>query len=231
MITALKEGRLDAAILPVQYLDEFHNGEVSVLAATSYLNLVIVENGNSIYSLADLNGRSVLMPESTENSLENNMLSLMLSKANIHVNITYESDEEVTKKAHEGSFEIMALTPAQCAHVLLENDSYRSCFDLADQWFSLWRTQPPAGCLIIARNDVIEAKSSGLKSFLAGVKASVNFINDKHKKAVTLIAESGLGEDTAIMLKEIPHYMYTFLEGNSLSESLEQINILQTATP
>ncbi len=226
LISALKEGRLDAAILPVQYLDKLYDDDISILAATSYLNLVIVENGDTVYSLADLNGRTVIMQESTANSLENKMLNLLIAKADIQVDISYESDEQITEKTQESNFNIMVLTPYQCAKVLQDNDSYRSCFNLADQWYSLLGTQPPAGCLIAARNDVIEAKSSGLSSFLTGVKASINFINDKHKKAATMIAKSGLGEDTVAILKEIPHLMYTYLDGNSLTDSLEQLKQL-----
>jgi ABC-type nitrate/sulfonate/bicarbonate transport system substrate-binding protein len=227
LIAALKEGKLDAVLLPVQYLGEFHDNEISALAATSYLNLVVVENGDTVYSLADLNERTVIMPESIANSPESNMLNLLIAKANIHVNITYEDDEQIAEKAQEGNFEIMALTPYQCAQVLKKNDSYRSSFDLSGQWLSLLGTQPPLGCLIAARDDVIETKSSGLASFLSGVKASISFINDKHKKAVTLIVESGLGEDTATILKAIPHYMYTYLDGSSLTESMEQLKLLQ----
>lgn len=228
LIAALKGGGLDAAILPVQYLDELHDDKISVLAATSYLNLVVVETGDTVYSLADLDERTVILPESIANSLESKMLNLLVSKANIQVNITYESDEAITKRAQEGNFEIMILRPYQSAQVLCENDSFRSCFDLADQWYSLLGTQPPPGCLIAARNDAIDAKSSALSNFLAGVKASINFINEKHKKAATLIAQSGLGEDTVTIMKAIPHYMYTYLDGSSLNGSLEQFKILQT---
>jgi hypothetical protein len=156
------------------------------------------------------------------------MLNLLIAKANIHVNITYESDEAIAQRAQEGDFEIMILKPYKCAQVLLEDGNYRSCFDLSDQWLGLLGTQPPAGCLIIARNTAIDTKSTGLASFLAGVKASINFINDKHKKAATLIAESGLGEDTVTIMKAIPHCMYTYLDGNSLAGSLEQLRLLQT---
>jgi hypothetical protein len=179
----------------------------------------------------DLNERSVIMPESIAETLENRMLNLLISKTNIHVNITYESDEAITRRAQVANFEVMILKPYQGAQVLLENDSYRGCLDLADQWYSLLGTQPPLGCLIAARNAIIDAKSSGLANFLAGIKASISFINEKHKKAATLIAESGLGEDTAVILKEIPHYMYTYLDGKNLTDSLEQLKILQTTTP
>lgn len=228
LIAALKEGKLDAAILPAQYLDELPGDKISVLAATSYLNLVVVENGDTVYSLADLNERAVILQESIANSLECKMLNLLMAKANIHANITYESDEAVIKKAQEGSFEIMILQPYQSAQVLEENESYRSCFNLANQWYSLFGTQPPAGCLIIVRNDAIDAKSSGIASFLAGVKESINFMNDKHKKAAALIAQSGLGEDSVTIMKAIPHYMYAYLDGSSLTESLEQLKNLQT---
>jgi ABC-type nitrate/sulfonate/bicarbonate transport system substrate-binding protein len=226
LISALKEGRLDAAILPVQYLKEFTGNEISALAATSLLNLVVVENGSTVYTLTDLNGRSVIMSKSDADSMENQMLNLLLSKANIDVNISYESDEAIAKMARESTFELMILKPYECAQVLLENDSYRSCFNLINQWYSLLGTQPPAGCLIVARNEIVDAKASDLSTFLAGVKASISFINDKHKKAATLIAQSGLGEDTVTILKAIPHFMYNYLDGNSLTESLEQLKQL-----
>ncbi len=226
LINALKNGQLDASILPVQYLKELNGNEFSAVAGTSYLNLVVIENGNSVFSLADLNGRTSIMPESAKNSLEFQMLNLLISKANIDVTITYQNDEAIQKLAWESNFEIMILPPDQSAAVLMQNENYRSCFNLASQWYSLQGTQPPAGCLIVARNASIDAKSSNLAGFLASVKASVEFINSKHKKAASLITTSGLGDNSAYILKVVPHCAFAYIQGDSMADSLEQLKLL-----
>jgi len=231
LLNALNNGELDASVLPVQYLKELRGEDFSVIAVTSYLNLVVVENGRTVLSLNDLDGRNATMPQSLKDSLECQMLSLLLSRADIDVNILFQSDETVRNLAQEGGFDIMILPPDQCAAVLLENDAYRSCFNLSNQWLRLFSVQPPAGCVIIARNTSIQAKGQDLTGFLAGVKASIEFINSKHKKAANLITVSGLGDNSISIWKTIPHYAFAYLDGNGMTDCLEQLKLLPAMTP
>lgn len=226
LIDDLNNGTYDAALLPVGYLDALEGGIYSIVAVTSYLNLVAVENGYSVFSLSDLNGRTVIMPESVLDTLELSMLRELLSYMQVSVDMLFESDSAIQHMAYDNDFDILMLPADKCAAVLLQNENYRSCFNLASQWSNIHGTRPPAGYCIVARDESIKNKPAAISSLLTSVKASVNFVNSKHKKAAAYISASGTDADIKYIWKNIPYFMFEFLHGSDMTEPLEQLMIL-----
>ena len=229
MISRLKSGDLDAALLPARYLSQAQDGSCTVVAVTSFLNLVAVENGGTVYSIADLCQRQIVAPESLRGTLEWQMLNTLLSNAQVSVDVQFISDEAVEQKAQDGDFDIMLLPVNRCADVLLQNDYYRSCFDLADQWSVLTGTQAPAGGCLVVRNEVFSKKNEALSDVLSGFKASIGFLQSRHKKAATLVAASGFNTDYDNLWRTIPHCMFEYLDGDAMAESLAQLQKLNPA--
>ena len=222
LLAGLNSGELDAAILPVQYFSGLDTGKCSVVAITAYLNLTAVENGGTASTLSDLDGRTVILSESIKGLPEMRMLDLMISRAGIFVQYTYLDGAALLNAARRGDFDILILPPGECAAVLLQNNHYRSCFNLASQWPLLMGTQPPAGCMVVTSNATFDKKAPGIAAFLHGVEASTEFISGKHKKAATLIAASGLGGDYAYILKTIPRLMFHYADGEEMKEPIKQ---------
>ncbi|HML46589.1 MAG TPA: hypothetical protein PKE04_07550 [Clostridia bacterium] len=220
LVSALNRGALDAAILPVQCLDQLDPDEFVVMAVTSSLNLVAVGNGAAVYGLYDLNGRSVTMPESLRDSREMRMLNFLISKTDTDIHIVYQDDETIRQSVPESRDEILLLPPEQCADLLLRNPVYKSCFALASQWEALLGSPPPAGSCFVARKADAEKKASGMSDFLSGMKASIAFLNSKHKKAATLIAASGLNQDAVFVWKVLPYCAFRYLDGEEMAQSL-----------
>jgi hypothetical protein len=229
VIAALKDGTLDGALLPAQYLEEFNQDEYAVIAITSYMNLVAVENGGTVASIFDLKDHRIDIPSSIQNQPEMQMLNLLLTEANLTPDLVFESDESLWQRVQNADFDMMILPVERCASVLLYSDRYRVCFDLAKQWNTLVGSQPPAGGCIIMRNTVRKEKQDAINVFLAAVKASIGLIDAHRKKASLLIAADGLGDDSLYIWKTIPHCMFAYLDGESMNDPLEQLSML-TAT-
>ena len=79
---------------------------------------------------------------------------------------------------------------------------------------------PPAGSCFVARKADAEKKAAGMSDFLSGMKASIAFLNSKHKKAATLIAASGLNQDAVFVWKVLPYCAFRYLDGEEMAQSL-----------
>jgi hypothetical protein len=226
---ALKGGRMTARCCQRAVLEEFNQDEYAVIAITSYMNLVAVENGGTVASIFDLKDHRIDIPSSIQNQPEMRMLNLLLTEANLSPNLVFESAESLWQRVQNADFDMMILPVERCASVLLYSDRYRVCFDLAKQWNTLVGSQPPAGGCIIMRNTVRKEKQDAINVFLAAAKASIGLIDAHRKKASLLIAADGLGDDSLYIWKTIPHCMFAYLDGESMNDPLEQLSML-TAT-
>jgi ABC-type nitrate/sulfonate/bicarbonate transport system substrate-binding protein len=226
VLAALQAGTPDAALIPAQYLSSVDTKMYTAAAVTSYLNLVAVQNGGTAATIFDLNGRFVVMPSSLEGTSEYKMLRFLLNKTNAAPNIALESDEAIAKRAQTGDFEFMILPADESAAVLLENQGYRSCFNLASQWTSLLGETPPAGEALVIRNESITNHKAAAAALLADIKTGIDYANAKHQKAAQYIAVLGLGADAARILKTLPHCAFSYLEGNEMNASLQALEQL-----
>jgi ABC-type nitrate/sulfonate/bicarbonate transport system substrate-binding protein len=228
---SFNDGSLDAALLPAACVEALDENEYTVLAVTSYLNLVAVENGGTVISLEGLSGHTLAIPESVRNTPELIMLNALLLKAGISADFDFEPVETIRQIAQKGEFDILMLPVEQSAEVLLSDSAYRSCFNLANQWSLIMQMQPPAGSCFVVRNACIAEKREAVTGLLAMIKESVAFINTHHQKAVTLLAANGFQDDPAYIAKTISHCMFVFLEGSEMEDSIIQLSSLLRDAP
>ena len=219
---AFRKRTIDAALLPTRYLAAIQDEPNQVVALTSSLNLIAVENGGSASTMADLAGRTVLAPESLRLAPEMVMFSTLIAKSQASVQITFESDQAIQQRATDGSFNVLMLTVEQGASVLLMNDRYHSCFNLSKQWEDILGTQPPAGCCVVMRTALTAEKAAHMNGFLTDLEASLAFTNQKHAKASEVIIATGLGKDLALIRKMISHCVFSFHKGSKMAEALVQ---------
>ena len=218
----------DAALLPAQYLDSLEDGRYTAAAVVCFLNLVGVENGKTVYSAADLSGRRIVMPNTLMGTPEERMLDALLSSAGVPADINYADDEAVSRMAQDRDFDVMMLPADKYAEVFPQGGQLIHTFNLAHQW-SVLLGRPPAGFCLAVRNETMEQRPEDVSDMLSKIKAAVNFLNAKHKKAAVLASASGLGADIDYIRRTIPHCMFEYLDGDAGAEALEQLRSLLTA--
>ncbi|NLG37098.1 MAG: hypothetical protein GX549_03715 [Clostridiales bacterium] len=226
IITALKDGAIDGALLPARYVGELTEDEYTVIAVTAYMSLTAIENGGSITSIYDLDDKPIVIPDSVQSAPEMQMLSVLLSHAGISPDLTFEPEDTVWQRVQDGNFEIMILPAEQCAPVLAYSVKYRSCFKLASQWNALIGAQPPAGGCIIVRSACIEEKRDAIYDFLAALENSIRFLTTHRNKSATAIVLNGLGDDIDYIRGTISHCMFVYLDGEYMDESIRQLSML-----
>ncbi len=227
LLSSFKEASVDSCLIRAKDISKLNADEVHIGAVTSYLNLIAIENGKTISSLADLEAINILLPDTIDGTPELLMLEKLLLNLEIEPAFTFESETMLLERAKSGKFNIMLVPASLSAKVLKENSKYTSAFSLAKQWKRLLSSSPPAGSFFVVRNDYMETGSIRLKSALASIERAISFMASKRKKAAILIAANGFEEYSDYIRKTIPHCMFAFLEGRAMAEPMEQLALLK----
>ncbi len=226
LISDLIGDALDAALLPAEYMEELAGSRYTAAAVVCYMNLVAVENGTTMHSIADLDGRRIVLPGTLMGAPEERMLAALLSSAGISADIIYADDGTIQRMAQDRDFDVMVLPADKYAAVFPRGGEPVSRFDLADQWSLIMGSRPPAGCCLVVRDETMEQRPEDVSDMLSKIRAAVNFLRTSHKKAAILASANGFGADVDYIRRTIPHCRFEYLDGGAEAEALEQLQSL-----
>ena len=162
---ALIKGDLDMACVPANLAAVLYGktgGAVEVLAVNTLGVLYIVENGETVQSMADLKGQTIVA--AGKGSTPEYALRYLLTENGI------DPDKDVTidwKSEHSEC--VAALASGQASIALL-----------------------PQPFVTVARRDVVEANPGAVDSFLQDYAASVEWVNGNTAEAAALVGEYGI---------------------------------------
>lgn len=230
-------GDLDIACVPsnlaaVLYTKTEKN--ISLLGMNTLGVLYIVENGNTVSSLEDLRGKTILA--SGQGSTPEYVLDELLLGAGMtpgtDVTINYLSNHTDVVNALLAGEGSIALLPEPHVTIAETKDSHiRTALDLNETWERQEGTDLPMG-VIIGRKDYVEANEEAVKAFLSDYEASVKFVNENLEEAGKMMVAVGLFENEQMASKAIPNSHIVFEGGKEAQSDLEQFyNILLGVNP
>ena len=191
------QGNVDIAAVPANLASVLYNKEgvdVSVLAVNTLGVLYIVENGDSVQSVADLKGKTIYA--SGKGATPEYALNYMLTANGIDpekdVTIEYKSEHSECVAALAANEDAVAMLPQPFVTVAMtQNENIRVALDLTEEWEKASGDGDTKAALItgvvIARNDFIEAHPDAVETFLQQYEASVNYVNDNVADAAVLV--------------------------------------------
>lgn len=191
------QGNVDIAAVPANLASVLYNKEgvdVSVLAVNTLGVLYIVENGDSVQSVADLKGKTIYA--SGKGATPEYALNYMLTANGIDpekdVTIEYKSEHSECVAALAANEDAVAMLPQPFVTVAMtQNENIRVALDLTEEWEKSSADGDTKATLItgvvIARNDFIEAHPDAVETFLQQYEASVNYVNDNVAEAAVLV--------------------------------------------
>ena len=230
-------GDLEVACVPSNLAAVlYHKTEknISLLGINTLGVLYIVENGETINSIGDLAGKTILA--SGQGSTPEYVLNQVLNGAGLKpgedVEIKYLANHtEVINAllAREGT---IALLPEPHVTIAKAKESnLRIALDLNEAWESQEGTELPMG-VIIARKDYVQSHSEEIETFLKDYEASVKFVNDDLEEAAQMMVENGLFEKAELAISAIPNSHIVFKKGKDAQADLEQFyTVLQEVNP
>ena len=232
---ALLKGELDMACVPANLAAVLYNkteGEIEVLAVNTLGVLYIVENGESVQSLADLKGKTVVA--AGKGSTPEYALRYLLTENGIDpdndVTIDWKSEHSECVAALASGQASVALLPQPFVTVAQSKiEGLRMALDLTKEWDALDNGSSLITGVIVARREVVEANPAAVNEFLKEYAASVDYVNANTADAAALIGEYGI-VDATVAEKALPycqtHKMPIVVCTTGLSEEL-QLKVVQ----
>ena len=222
---ALIKGELDMACVPANLAAVLYNkteGEIEVLAVNTLGVLYIVENGESVHSMADLKGKTIVA--AGKGSTPEYALRYLLTENGIDpdndVTIDWKSEHSECVAALASGQASVALLPQPFVTVAQSKiEGLRMALDLNAEWDALDNGSGLITGVIVARREVVEENPAAVNEFLKEYAASVDWVNANTADAAALIGEYGI-VDAAVAEKALPYCNIVCLTGADLLEAL-----------
>ena len=222
---ALIKGELDMACVPANLAAVLYNkteGAVEVLAVNTLGVLYIVENGESVQSIADLKGQTIVA--AGKGSTPEYALRYLLSENGIDpdndVTIDWKSEHSECVAALASGQATIALLPQPFVTVAQSKiEGLRMALDLTKEWDALDNGSSLITGVIVARREVVEENPAAVNEFLKEYAASVDYVNANTADAAALIGEYGI-VDAAVAEKALPYCNIVCLTGEEMQQKL-----------
>lgn len=221
----LVKGDLDIACVPANLAATLYQqteGEVVTLGINTLGVLYIVENGNAVQSLADLEGKT--MVASGKDSTPEYALRYLLEENGVDpdtgVVIDWKNEHSECVSALASGAATIALLPQPFVTVAESKmPELRTALDLTEQWDALDNGSALITGVVVARRDVVEAHPQAVERFLEQYAASVDWVNANAADAAALIGEYGI-VDAAVAEKALPACNIVCITGSEMKEKL-----------
>ena len=205
----LINGELDIAALPTNAAAALYNktkGGVQILALNTKGVLYILENGESVQSVADLAGKTIYATGQSSNPeyVLNHILRSNGLEPGTDVTIEWRESDELSTLMASGEIELCMLPVPAATAVQVKNADVRVALDLTAEWDALSTgSELIMGC-IVARTAFIEENPEYVKAFLTDYAASVNSAMTE-EGAAALMAQYEIVGAEGIAKKALPY--------------------------
>ncbi len=228
----LISGDMDMAALPTNAISTLYNkteGKITVLGVNALGVLYILENGDRINSVADLEGKTILA--SGQGSTAEYVLNYILEQNGVSAEIFWASEHsEAATLALSGEYDIVMLPEPFVTTVTTKNGSFRVALDLTREWEALGGGELTMGGIAV-RNEFLEAHPDAVKAFVKEYANSVAFTNAQPADAAKLIAKYEIAAEE-IAKNAIPRCNIVWLHGENYKAKLENfLGVVYEANP
>ena len=233
----LMQGELDIACVPANLASVLYNrtdGGIVTLAVNTLGVLYIVENGNSVQSMADLAGRTIAA--SGKGSTPEYALRYLLSENGIDpdtgVTIDWKSEHSECVAALASGAATIAMLPQPFVTVAqTQLPDLRVALDLTEEWDALDNGSALLTGVVVARADFVAEHPAAVEQFLTSYAESVEWVNANTAEAAELIGGYDI-VDAAVAEKALPYCNIVCITGSEMKDMLSgYLQVLFDAAP
>ena len=223
VVGGLISGEIDIAAVPVNLaaiLFNKTNGEVLTAAVNTLGVIYIVENGDTVQSMADLAGKKIVA--SGQGSTPEYALNYLLEKNGLtgQVEVEYVSEhDEAVSALVAGKADLVMIPEPKVTAALSQLETARVAISLTEEWDKVSDTQMITGVLVVQKAFANEHPEI-LKAFLEEYKASVEFTNGNQQEASQLIEKYGIIPKAPVALKALPNCNIVYIDGSEMAASV-----------
>ncbi len=198
------KGNYDLAALPTNLAATLYqktNGDFQVIALNTLGVLYLMENGNTINSLADLDGKTVYY--FGQASTPQYILDYLFEKSNINVTLEAVTDQGLLANELASNSKAIAVLPEPAVSTAMtlakknNNTTLRVAMDLTEEWQKVSEnTSPVQGCLVARKAFLQEIGKEGLQALLTELSASATFVKTDASAPSVLAAQEIVGSQS-----------------------------------
>ena len=219
-------GSVDIAAVPTNLAATLYNktgGKIEVLAVNTLGVLYLIENGESVNLLADLEGKTVYLPGSGSNPeyVLRTLLELAGLTDKVTLDYTYATPDELTAALASGKASLGVLPEPKVTAAMTKNSSLRIAVDFSKEWKELTGTELVQGC-IIARKEFINEHPIAVERFLTAYEDSVKIVNTDPESAAAAVVSAGIAANEALVKNALPRCNITYLVGEEMKTALKE---------
>ena len=225
----LVQGEVDIAAVPANLASVLYNktnGGVQVLAVNTLGVLYIVEDGDTVHSIADLKGRTIYA--GGKGATPEYALNYILEKNGLvpgeDVTIEWKSEHAECLAALMAEDNAIAMLPQPFVTTAqTKSDKIQVRLDLTAEWNAIQKDSDAPSQLItgvvVARKAFIEENPEAVSAFMDSYAASVDFVNANIDEAAELVGKYEI-VPAAVAQKAIPACNITFIAGGEMKQAL-----------
>lgn len=235
----LSSGEVDIAAVPTNLAAALYNktsGQVQMLAVNTLGVLYIMENGDSIKSVADLKGKTIYSTGQGANP--EYVLRYVLEKngmdpdKDVTIEFRSENDELATLLA-TGEAKVALVPEPTVTSAKLNNADLNVVLDMTKEWDTATggASSLMMGCVAV-RTTFAKENPQAVADFLSEYEASINKAIADVEGTASLCEKFGIIPKAAVAKQAIPRCNITFVAGDEMKTKIQgYFDVLYAANP
>lgn len=238
IVPGLIKGELDMAAIPANLAAALYQktkGGIQVMAVNTLGVLYVVEKGDTVHSMADLAGRTIL--STGKGTTPEYLLRYLLEKNGLDpdkdVKIQYCSEAtEVTAQMAAAQKDAIAVLPQPYATAAgMKDPSLRVALDLTAEWDKVSDSQLVTGVTVV-RTQYAQEHPDVVEAFLQEYAQSVRTANTDLDRTAALCEQQGVVAKAAIAKKALPACNIVCRTGDEMQKDISAyLSVLCAADP
>ena len=237
IVPLLTKGELDMAAIPANLAATLYQktqGGIQVMAVNTLGVLYVVEKGDTVQSVADLKGRTIL--STGKGTTPEYVLRYILEQNGIDpdqdVTIEFYSEAtEVTAQMAVAEDAIAVLPQPYVTSASMQDDTLRVALDLTEEWDKICDTQLITGVTVV-RTEYAQEHPDVVAAFLEDYTASVDAANNDLDGTAALCEEQGVVAKAAIAKAALPNCNIVCTTGEDMKADVAgYLQVLYDADP
>lgn len=232
-------GQVDIASVPINVGAVLYNkteGGVKALALTTRGMLYVLEKGDTIHSVQDLEGKTILY--AGQGATPEYVTEYILNTFGVNAALETEAEHAaVASKAIEGLADVVLLPEPMVTNVLMKNPDFRVALDITEAFAEAAKMNGTADAqlsmsVVIVRKEFAEAHPDLVEAFMQDLEASIAYANENVAAAAQEIADLGIIAAAKVAEKALPSCRLVFVSGEDMqAQAAPLYDILFNANP
>lgn len=218
----LVSGEIDIAALPVNLAANLYNktdGKLQLLALNTLGVLYILENGESINSINDLDGKTIYA--TGQGSTPEYILDYIIKENDLNVTVEYKSEHaELASLALAGEADIVMLPEPFVTTVLSKNADFRIALDITEEFERVGDGTVLSMGVIVVNAEFAKNNKKAVEDFLKEYGESAKFVNENIEDAAKLIAKHEIVASEEIAKSAIPNCNIVLIQGSEMKDKV-----------